>query len=61
MTGVQTCALPILNLGYRDLESIHVEDWQNREDEGILYVPRAGEMLYRLKDDTFHKKIEEDN
>ena len=39
-----------INLGYRDPASIHVADYQNREDEGILYVPKAGEMLYRLKD-----------
>ena len=38
-----------LNLGYQDPASIHPADWQNREDEGILYVPRAGEMLYRVK------------
>jgi lactate racemase len=38
-----------LNLGYCDPESIHIEEWKNREDEGILYVPKAGEILYRLK------------
>jgi nickel-dependent lactate racemase len=39
-----------VNLGYRDPRSINVADYQNREDQGILYVPKAGEMLYRLKD-----------
>jgi len=38
-----------LNLGYLDPASIHVDDWENREDEDILYVPKAGEILYRLK------------
>lgn len=38
-----------LSLGYLDPDSIRVEDWQGREDEGVLYVPKAGEMLYRLK------------
>jgi nickel-dependent lactate racemase len=38
-----------INLGYRDPASIRVEDYANREDEGILLVPKAGEMLYRLK------------
>ncbi len=38
-----------LNLGYLDPASVRVEDWQNREAEGILYVPRAGEILFRLK------------
>ena len=38
-----------LNLGYLDPASINIADWQNREHEGIHYVPRAGETLYRLK------------
>jgi nickel-dependent lactate racemase len=38
-----------LNLGYLDPARIHVEDWQNREDEGVLFVPKAGEILYRLR------------
>ena len=25
------------------------QDWANRESEGILFVPKAGEILYRLK------------
>ena len=28
--------------------AIGVDDWQGREAEGVLVVPRAGEMLYRL-------------
>jgi lactate racemase len=38
-----------LNLGYLDPTKTKIEDWMNREDDGILYVPKAGEMLYRLK------------
>jgi len=38
-----------LNLGYLDPTSIDIPEWENREDEGILYVPQAGEILYRLK------------
>ncbi|MDA1277864.1 MAG: lactate racemase domain-containing protein [Verrucomicrobia bacterium] len=38
-----------INLGYRDPSSIRIEDYENREDEGVLYVPKAGEMLYRLE------------
>jgi nickel-dependent lactate racemase len=37
-----------LNLGYLDPATINIADWQHREDEGILYVPRAGEILYRV-------------
>ncbi len=39
-----------INLGYLDPATVKVEEWQGREDEGILVVPRAGEMLYRLKE-----------
>jgi len=38
-----------LNLGYLDPASINIDEWKGREDEGILYVPKAGEILYRLK------------
>ena len=44
--GPQECAR--LNLGYLDPATINIADWQGREDEGILYVPKAGEILYRL-------------
>lgn len=37
-----------INLGYRDPASIKPEDFANREDEGILYVPKAGERLFHL-------------
>ena len=36
-----------VNLGYRDPRTIDVRQWQGRADR--LYVPKAGEMLYRLK------------
>ena len=38
-----------INLGYMDPATINVDEWKNREDEGILYVEKAGEILYRLK------------
>ncbi len=38
-----------INLGYRDPATINVDDWENREDEGILVVPHAGETLYKLQ------------
>ncbi len=40
-----------LNLGYMDPQTINLAEWQGREEEGILLVPRAGEMLYRLVGD----------
>jgi nickel-dependent lactate racemase len=39
-----------INLGYRDPATIDIESYANREDEGVLLVRKAGEMLYRLKD-----------
>ena len=38
-----------INLGYRDPDTIRMEDFMDREDEGILCVPKAGEMLFQLK------------
>ena len=38
-----------LALGYVNPEEIAIEEWQNGKDEGRLYVPKAGEMLYRVK------------
>jgi len=38
-----------LNLGYLDPAKVNIEAWKDREAEGVLYVPRAGEILYRLK------------
>jgi nickel-dependent lactate racemase len=38
-----------LNLGYFDPSKINIDDWKDRENEGVLYVPKAGEILYRLK------------
>ena len=43
----EACAA--INLGYLDPASIDVRDWQGREEEGVLYVPKAGETLYRMK------------
>jgi len=38
-----------INLGYVDPATIDIESWQNREAEGVLVVPRAGETLYRVR------------
>ena len=48
-TGISEETCRKINLGYRDPQSIDPVDYANREDEGILLVPKAGEMLYRLK------------
>lgn len=38
-----------LNLGYLDPAQVNVNEWQDREAERLLYIPRAGEILFRLK------------
>jgi len=48
-TQIPEAACRKINLGYRDPKRIRVEDFQNREEEGVLYVAKAGEMLYHLK------------
>ena len=49
-TGLSEEVCRQINLGYRNAESINIEDYADREDEGILLVRKAGEMLYRLND-----------
>jgi nickel-dependent lactate racemase len=48
-TGISEERCRRVNLGYRDPASIRIDEWRDREGEGVLLVPRAGEVLYRLK------------
>ena len=48
-TGIPESICRKINLGYRDPKTIRPEDYANREPEGILLVPKAGEMLFHLK------------
>jgi lactate racemase len=57
-TGIGPDECRAVNLGYRDHRTIDVAVWQGREDEGVLYVPKAGETLYRLKNDPFTKRVQ---
>lgn len=38
-----------INLGYMDPSKIRLSDYMGREEEGILFVDHAGEILYRLE------------
>lgn len=38
-----------INLGYRNPASINPAAFANREHEGVLFVPKAGEMLFHLR------------
>jgi lactate racemase len=49
-TGIPESVCRDINLGYRDPGSINPATYANREHEGVLLVPKAGEMLYHLKD-----------
>ncbi len=48
-TGLSAEKCARLALGYVDPATIDFDEWRDREDEGILFVPKAGEMLYRVK------------
>ena len=48
-TGIPREVCEKINLGWRDPASINPADYANREDEGVLLVPKAGEMLYHLR------------
>ena len=37
-----------VNLGYMNPEEIRISDYVSREEESILFVDHAGEILYRL-------------
>jgi nickel-dependent lactate racemase len=48
-TGIPEERCRRINLGYADYREIDPRDWMGREQEGILYVPHAGEVLYRAR------------
>ena len=48
-TGIPEERCRRINLGYLDPSSVRLEDWQEREGEGVALIPRAGERLYRVR------------
>ena len=48
-TGLSEAQCHEINLGYRDWRTIKPSDYANREAEGVLLVPKAGERLYHLR------------
>lgn len=48
-TGISEERCRRANLGYLDPKTLRIEDWLDRERDGIKVVPRAGEMLFRVK------------
>jgi len=49
-TGIPREVCERINMGYRDPASINPADYAGREEEGVLLVPKAGEMLYQLEE-----------
>lgn len=47
-TGISAERCRRINLGYMDPAAVDVAAWSGRESEGVVVIPRAGEMLYRL-------------
>ena len=48
-TGISQEECRAINLGYRDPKTIDPAAFRERAEEGLLYVPKAGETLYRLQ------------
>ena len=51
-TGIPEQECTDLGLRYRDPAAVNIADYADREHEGVLLVPKAGEMLYRLHSAT---------
>jgi nickel-dependent lactate racemase len=49
-TGIPEDMCRRINLGYLNPASVDVKEWREHAADGWLVVPRAGEMLYRLRD-----------
>ncbi len=49
-TGIPKEQVESISLNYRDPKSIRIDEYRNREDEGILVVDHAGEILHRLRE-----------
>ena len=47
-----------IGLGWRDPAGIDASDWQGRKARDRLYVPKAGEMLYKLQDPPAWQRFE---
>jgi nickel-dependent lactate racemase len=48
-TGIPEQMCRKLDLGYMDPADVRIEEYQDREAEGILFVDHAGEVLHRVK------------
>ncbi len=51
-TGIPEKTCRAVNLEYMNPDDIVPEQWKSREDEGILVIEDAGEVLYRVNDEN---------
>ncbi len=49
-TGIPEETCRRINLGYMNPADIDIETFMHREQEGILFVDHAGEILYTLQE-----------
>jgi len=49
-TGIGKQHCEKVNLGYMNPDDINIADYENKEDQGVLVVQHAGEVLHRLTD-----------
>lgn len=49
-TGIPEARCRKINLGYQKPDTININEWKGKENEGVLVVPKAGEILYALED-----------
>jgi lactate racemase len=47
-TGIPEAECRAINLGYLDHRSIDPQSYAGRQAEGVLFIPKAGEYLYRV-------------
>jgi hypothetical protein len=48
-TGIPKERCEKINLGYLSCAEVKIAEYENRENEGVLVVPHAGEILHRLR------------
>jgi len=46
-----------VNLGYLDPAKINISDWQNQEHHGRMFVPNAGEVLFKYEPEDVKNPI----
>ena len=48
-TGISPERCRRVNLGYLDPDTVNLDEWRDQDEAGSLLIPKAGEMLYRVR------------